>query len=137
MQFSTNEIEVRYDAIPHLQDMFSNAIFISVILYLFPSSFVDDWHFVWCEYILHILFYMQISELGHQLPSKHKDLKNLNFSHIFHMLIGLIRCLILLKIGHIYFPCLQTLASHLHLHNAESKFLDSHKHFVNLYHQTC
>ena len=65
MQSSTNETELKYDVIAHIQDMFSKAMFISV----FPWSLVDDWHFVWCEYILYILFYLQINKLGHQWPS--------------------------------------------------------------------
>ena len=115
-----------------------------VMLYLLVLYYVYFLHHLWMTGILFDVniycIFFSICKLVNWVisyPLEHKDLKNLNFSHIFHMLIGLIRCLILLKIGHIYFQCLQTLASHLHLHNAESKFLDSHKHFVNLYHQTC
>ena len=63
----------------------------------------------------------------------HEGLKNLKFSQIVHMLVGLIMYSVL-KIEHMAFLCLLTLCIYI---NAECEFLDSHKHFVILIHQTC
>ena len=70
----------------------------------------------------------------------HKGLKNRKFSHIIHMLVGFIMCLVLLRNRTDGFPMF-TNPCILHdiciCINAECEFLHSHKHFVILIHQTC
>ena len=70
-------------------------------------------------------------------PLEYNCLKNRKFSPVIHMLVDFIMCLVLLRnrtrLSYIYQPfhniCICM--------NAECEFLDSHKHFVILIHQTC
>ena len=63
--------------------------------------------------------FFSISKLANWVISGllvHKGLKNQKFSHVVHLLVGLILCLVLIKIEHMAILCLLKVPKHLYLH---------------------